>query len=156
MYITTYETRHFEFIAVGTTPESAQAGLDSAVQRHGKIYPDCNAEELLNDIRDDGVNLYFIPCGEGINMLSSDCETFSGPNNSVSVPLTINTYNGITPTSPAPTQRCIPLHGVSDMLSHASQLLAARKALREGRITEAAFDALFDELDESLSTYLPE
>lgn len=154
MYITTYETRHFEFIAVGTTPESAQSGLHSAVQRHGDIYPDCNSEELLNDIRDDGTNLYFIPCGEGINMLSSDCEAFNGPQNNVSVPLTINIYNGTTPTNPTPTPCTIPLHGVSDMLSHASQLLAARKALREGRITNAAFDALLDELDESLSTYL--
>ena len=127
MYIATYETRNFEFLAIGFSEQLATDALKASFDKHKTRYPDAETDEWYRDVDDGEANVYFVPMDSGINLLSPDGDNDPDANKQVTLPLTLNSIDNNAAVTGKVYQVESGVHNVEDVVSHALQAVALSK-----------------------------
>lgn len=150
MYIATYETRNFEFLAIGFSEQLATDALKASFDKHKTRYPDAETDEWYRDVDDGEVNVHFVPMDSGINLLSPDGDNDPDANKQVTLPLTLNSIDNNAAVTGKVYQVESGVHNVEDVVSHALQAVVARRAVKAGIISENQLELIMNELEEAL------
>jgi hypothetical protein len=64
VYLLEMSTRHFEFTAIGRTPDEARQEMVNLIDKHCRKYPEADRDYLMLDVEDDEPTELSVPGGK--------------------------------------------------------------------------------------------